>query len=316
MSICKALGTLFTTAAVIILSACAGSQGADLAPPASSPRLARNAPRRPLAPAVTRKPPDLYVVDEGANAVDVLRNKTYREVGLITYGIATPLDDFLDSQGNLYVSNQESDDIAEYAPGSDTPSFTYSSEMSIPVAVAVDAHGTVYEGDFGNDSVREYFQKDDASKWACQPGGAVTGVAVDLSNDVFVRFAVSSSGPYLVAEYPGGLSGCNETILGVSLSATGGIAIDQNGNLLAGNGSEIAVIDPPYTSITGTIGAGFTFVDNVTLNRRNTKVFAADPIGGAVTVINYPSGTNEAVLGSAYGITFPTAAVDQPNAVY
>ena len=326
------LGTFLAAAStVIVLSACAGSQGANAAlpnstsqipttygPATSSAHLSGNS-LRSLAPSVTRIPRDLYVADALANAVDVLHNKSYRELTAITNGISGPVNVFLDRRGNLYVANFNSGSgyITEYAPGTTAPSFTYSAGISGPFSVAVDAHDNVYEGDVLSGNVTQYFQKDNYVIASCPVGGNAYGVAVDGSNDVFVDYFVGPSGPTLIAEYPGGLRGCNEQTLGLtSLILPGGLALDKNNNLLVADGNEVAVVDPPYTSITGTIGSGFAEVDNVHLNRDNTKAFVTDGFHETVTVVSYPSGANLIVLGTQYGLLGPVSAVDQPNAVY
>jgi hypothetical protein len=263
-----------------------------------------------------RIPRDLYIADAGTNEVDLLRNKTYRDVGVITNGVSGPQDVFLDRQGRLYVANATTSDVTEYAPGNTSaPIFTYSAHVVFPDAVTTDARGNVFEGD-ANGSINEYFQGSNGVVASCSQGGNVDGVAVDSSGDVFVDVFVLPSGPAELVEYPGGLSKCSATILGATLSAAGGVALDNNRNLLVCNGGEVSVIDPPYTNVTRTIGSGFAFTIAVTLNKSNTLAFVSDSTNNTVTVVRYPRGTNLTVLGIANGLKAPLGAVDQPNAVY
>ncbi|MBV9263117.1 MAG: hypothetical protein JO324_02270, partial [Candidatus Eremiobacteraeota bacterium] len=76
------------------------------------------------------------------------------------------------------------------------------------------------------------------------------------------------------------------------------------------------VIDPPYTSVTRTIGSGFSGAINVKLNKKNTLAFVADYGNNTVTIVNYVTGANVTVLGRANGVVSPRAVVDWPNAVY
>lgn len=275
-----------------------------------------------LQPPHARVPRDLYIADLGTGVVDILRNGTYRELGVISNGILNPNDAFLDTRGNLYVANGGGSsggaDVAEYAPGNTvSPSFVYSTGMASPEAVATDTHGSVFEADTTNDSVNEYFQGSNHLAATCSPGGRVLGVAVDSSGDVFVSAFNPSSGSFL-AEYAGssgGLGNCTEQVLGAPVLA-GGIAVDVNKNLLAANGNEVAVIAPPYASVTGMIAPGFGSAINVHLNRNNTLAFVTDIGYHTVWVVTYPGGTEVMKLGASNGLDRPWAAVDWPNAVY
>jgi DNA-binding beta-propeller fold protein YncE len=78
----------------------------------------------------------------------------------------------------------------------------------------------------------------------------------------------------------------------------------------------VDVIDPPYLSITRTIGSGFVAPQGVSLNKKNKLAFVADVQNGTVTVVNYATGVNVTVLGPAQGLTSAFTVVDGPNAVY
>ena len=150
----------------------------------------------------------------------------------------------------------------------------------------------------------------------CSPGGAAEGIAIDSAGDVFVSFNSSAGGR--IAEYVGGLSGCNETILGVTLAFAGGLAIDKSGNLIANDQTNAAVdiIDPPYDSVTSTCGSGYADPFHVTINKRNNKVLVADVSNADVQVLEYPSCTNLITLNSSNGLSDPAAVVFSLNAVY
>lgn len=314
---------VFTLAPAVglLFSGCSSSQSPNAIVPSSA--AADSALRSPavtpgaLRSAHAKKRRDLYVADFGTDAVEILQNKSYRDVGVITDGISGPRDAFLDNRGNLYIANFSSSSVAEYAPGTGAPSFVYSNGMSEPAAVTTDAHGNVFEADFAAGTVNEYFQGLNEVVASCSVGYELYGVAVDSSGDVFIEYF---SEPAHLAEYPGGLKNCNEQVLSVALpyggTSPGGIALDKNNNILAADGSEVAVIDPPYTSIAGTIGSGFSGAMNVRLNKRNTEAFVTDPTNHTATVVSYPGGSNVTVLSTQNGLSEPFAAVDWPNAVY
>jgi hypothetical protein len=282
-------------------------------------RLGQNPITKPAAGAHA---PYLYVLDECGPRVDVLAKSSYREAGSITAGLSLPGDDvFLDSKGNLYVANAGNANVVEYAANNwSAPIFTYSANIGDPVAVTTDAHGNVYEADVGNGYINEYYQQQNgATVTSCQPtsDGAPYGVAVDSNNDVFASVLSYSSGGELV-EYPGGLNYCQSLVV-LPLPGVGrqGLALDKNANLLLANGTSVYVVDAPnYSTVSRTIGTGFSCASNVRLNKTNTLAFVTDSCNDTVTVVNYASGTNVAVLGSGNGLSQPAAAVEQPNAVY
>jgi hypothetical protein len=263
---------------------------------------------------------DLYVADYTSQSVKILTNKHYREVGQITSGLVNPNGVFLDRHGNLYVASQGGGaSINEYAPNATSPSFTYSTGMMAAIDVTVDAHGNVYEAD-GTGFVLQYFQGSNTPIAGCSPGGGsgtVSGVTVDSANDVFVSFTVNNVGA--IAEYPGGLGDCSKQIvLGVPVVFPYGIAIDKNNNLVVADAgaAKIDVVDPPYTSVTRTIGSGFTEPVTVRLSRDNKLAFATDYKVHDVFVLNYQTGAIVTMLGSVYGLSDPSSAVDGPDALY
>ena len=61
-----------------------------------------------------------------------------------------------DSSGNLYVANDGNNTVSKFAPGSTTPSATYSAGLSDPVALAFDSSGNLYVANDGNNTVSEF----------------------------------------------------------------------------------------------------------------------------------------------------------------
>lgn len=262
-------------------------------------------------------PRDLYVADQGTNAIDILHNKTFRDVGVITSGISLPVSVFLDARGNLYVANFVGN-VAEYAPGNTgSPNFVYNSGIGYEVeAVTTDAHDNVFVADIGG-NLTEYFQGDNQVIAQCNARGSASGIAVDSSGNVFASaYNATANSPRLV-EYPGGLKNCNEITLSAPLASLAqGIALDKNDDILVAQGGQVVEIAPPYSSIAGTIGSGFNNAREVTLNRANTEAFVSDWSNETVTIVGYPGGSNITVLGVQNGLAKPFAAVDWPNAVY
>ncbi|MGB6601701.1 MAG: hypothetical protein WBE77_11525 [Candidatus Cybelea sp.] len=248
----------------------------------------------------------------------MLRNKTYQDLGVITNGINGASDVFVDKQGNLYVANSSSPNVAEYSPGATSPTFYYSAGMSAPSAVTVDAHGNVFEGD-NNGAVNEYFQGYNVLAASCHVGGSqggvVVGIAVDSAGDVFINL-YSPGYSNFIFEYFGGLGSCYRGYATRVPQSVGHIALDAESNLLVLVGGAVYVFDPPYTSLSSTIGSGFSDAVDVKLNRANTQAFVTDSTSHTVTVVSYPGGSNVRALGSSKGLINPYAAVDGPDAVY
>lgn len=261
---------------------------------------------------------DLRGIGMGSPQIDILQNKTYSPIGTISTGIVTPIGNFLDRHGNLYVADQDAVNVKEYAPRAESPTFTYNAGMISPEDVSVDRNGNVFEADSpsGSDGfVNEYAQGSNTVIHTCDTGFRyVTGVAVDRKGDVFVD--VSSQ----LIEFKGGLSGCSVKLL-ASLNSGGGMALDKNNNIIVadeGNGT-VDVIAPPYQTITNMLGSGYTTPLSVRINRANTLAFVSNlelEMRGEVFVLQYPSGALVTKLGSSNGVYEPFCAVDGPNAVY
>jgi len=246
------------------------------------------------------------VSDFGSGSVELL-NSTYGLSGTITNGMNGPDGDWYDSNGNLFVANYAGVTLQEYAPGSSTPMFTYSSGLDDPIDVTTDTLGNVYAADYGFGGnagfVAEYAQGSNVVSNQCFPGGAAEGVAVDATGDVFVSYNAGSYGK--IVEYVGGLAGCSGTVLPVTLGYAGGLRIDQNGNLVACDQFVgVDIIPAPYSYVLSTIpGASDSF--HVALNDAQNLLFIADPGQGVVIVDNYPSGSSVTTLNGNNGLSDP-----------
>ncbi|MGA8533824.1 MAG: hypothetical protein WB615_06930 [Candidatus Tumulicola sp.] len=72
------------------------------------------------------------------------------------------------------------------------------------------------------------------------------------------------------------------------------------------------MIDPPYSTITRTIG-GFNVL-GISLHKNNKLLFVV--YGSAIDIFDYPTGKYLKRLDGSYGIFGGSAVVDAPNAVY
>lgn len=315
---------LYVALTVFAGLAFAGCGGTNVTPGASAASAAAAIHRG--APAIRVKHDKasykkaLYVLNASANAVQVFTNTYYRQLGAITNGISTPESMTIDGQGNLYVTNDDPpySNIAEYAPGATSPTFTYNASQ--PAGVAVDRHGNVFVADYSNYAgvVKQYAQGIKNPIASCSAASSTYGVAVDTNGNVFVS---AWYGDYAasILEFSGGLSNCSPTRLisfGNAYLPPLSLALDSNDNLIFPLGSSVDVIDPPYSAVTTTIGSGFSSVSGVSLNKKNKLLFVSDTGTNKVTVINYQTDTTVKQLGLPNGISQASAVVDAPNAVY
>jgi len=344
------LGAATMGGALILLTACSGgSQGSSPVPPGSGTSMARHSLAELVKTGIAPKffpllrfhrvknhpltgvgPRHILVDDAGAADVAVIDNGDWSNDGTITSGIAGPDGNFV-ANHSFYEADYVNLEINEYThvPGSDwigsTPSFAYNSGISDPVDVAVDSNGNVYAANYNFGSggaVIEYPQGSNTPIATCTVTGGAEGVAIDKAGDVFVSEVVSGAGE--VVMFTGGLSGCSGTTLPLgSLGYLGGMATDGNNNLVVceqdtatfGAG-EVLVVAPPYTSVTGTLGSGYSAPFHVTINKRNKVAYVADDAAAVVDVLSYPSGSLITQLGSANGLVDPYSAVYGENAVY
>lgn len=330
-------GVVACGTAAILLSACSGApQGgsAGLLPSAAGPNL-RAAARANAHALQLPGGRVLYVTDNGkseAAALDVIQYRSWVNVGSIPFGNVTPLGVWVDKNGNFYVAEasntSSSSNVYEYDSAGDLI-FTYSSALGLASAVTTDRRGNVYVADNGwtgdfSPHVAEFEQGVNESL-SCPPvgTGSAHGIAVDRQGDVFLTVDYSSGGASIV-EYPRGIikSRCVGTVLPIEPGPYGsfyGAAVDTQGNLLVASlspySASVDTIAPPYTSVTGSLGSGWSAPFDVTIDRAGTRAYVTDAGTKTVTILAYPSGAIIATLDSANGISAPLAAVDSKNYV-
>lgn len=305
-----------SSVAVVMLSACSGApqSGAVGLPQASADAAPKQAPR----PVPHANASFLYVADYAKDSIEILQRVQQRwtNVGAIKEKVLDPIDVWVDKTQNLYVANGMGP-VTEY-DSSGKLIFEYD-EAGSAKNVTTDKRGNVFV--VGVD-VSEYPQGvNDA--FSCEiPNSIPRAIAVDKAGDVFVTtMQHDASGKIL--EYVGGFasSKCAATRLQIKFAtAAGGIAVDNQGNLLVTDpdrrrGGNIEVIAPPYTSVTRTIGSGGFWPVDVSVNKANTRMYVTDSVSNKVYVLNYSTGAVLTALGSEVGLTQPEAAVDGNNFV-
>lgn len=213
--------------------------GASLTPPAAagSAGLAR-----PLAATKSGKKskPLLYAAGFSAQAVfvyDQSEKSPAQPLYKITDGIADPNGIATDSSGNLYVTNELSNAVTIYTPGSKSPIETITNGLDVPFAVAVDGNGDIFVANDPSGSglgayINEYAagqSSPDYTWYAPQSGATITGLAVSPNQSLGTFEAAyytfdSAGNPHgdLMQCYAGD-STCNND--GYAFGRTGGVAI-------------------------------------------------------------------------------------------
>jgi hypothetical protein len=220
-----------------------------------------------------------------------------------------PDGEWTDAAHNLYVANYAGIYVNEYTctaghtPGcANSPSFTYSSGLGDPIGVSTDQSGNVFVADFGFGTagfVAEYAQGSNSQTANCPVPGGAEGVAIDSSTgNVFVDWVNLSSGASGITEFAGGLSGCPGTTLPVTLTFAGGMSMDNAKGLVVNDqlGPSIDLIPPPYTTISGTCGSGYSDPFHNALTKGNARLYVADIGNANVQVLAYPACTNITTL--------------------
>jgi len=273
---------------------------------------------------MTSLPSKLAVADLGngshTSAVEILDpRKAYKIIETFSNG-ALMTSDWYDRAGNLYVTTN-APNVLEFAKGSNSPTFTYSSGLATPQMVTTDSAGNVYVADRyadGSGALLEYPQGSNTVSFECSNGFQPFGVAVDKKGTVFESAVQSQQYPPsgVLLEYKGGLGNCSSpTMLGVTLSRNpAGLELDKKQNLLAVDERNrvVEIIAPPYNSVTTTI-SGFVDPRHTALNKAENLLYVADPGNYGVEIFSYPSGTYLMTLTNDYGIWQPIGVAVLPK---
>lgn len=244
----------------------------------------------------TRKTKTLLYVSRTLSStglVDVFSVPKYSLVREITDGIDKPEGLAIDSEGNLYVADLDSNAVTVYRPRGTSPFLTLNVPDS-PLDVAVGSNGYVYVGDEAGD-VDVY-----------QPGATsprlrltnpsltrVTGVAVTSSNDVYADGESGSSSSYTPAVVKftnAARSGKNLGLTGLVGTLAGVIVADHDLIVTDFDSNEILTYPLGQTSPSSTISVGCPV--RPAINKAENKIYVPETCSYfTVGVYDYPSGT-------------------------
>jgi sugar lactone lactonase YvrE len=281
--------------AIVLCAAGCGAGSVAAGPPSASYAAVHSLARGSgwLSPAAKRCANKLYVSSYRLNYVAIYCTRGHNQapIGKITNGINGPEGANIDRKGNLYVTNTSANTVTEYAPGSLTPSFTYSAGLGNPAGVATDAQANVYVTSLSPSSLEVFPQASNTPSRKITDMPFPIDVALDPSGDAYVTTYTSSFQSGEILEYsPGSSQGKN---LGIVTEAPGGIALDSSGDIVTADQRlpGVLVFPPGKTSPKKTFAQNTLDPDPVRLDRRELHAYVGDSVGNAVYVYDYPSGT-------------------------
>lgn len=323
-------------AGAALLAGCAQSRGTAL------PSVENGSQKK-----VTSSYTYLYVTDPKVGKLEVL-DPTYKIAETITNGLSDPVGDFVDSQGNLYVANKDScshGNVAEYALGATSPTFTYSQGLVCPMYVGADSKGHVFVFDYGYGTLSmflaEYNQgsNQQIATWStCNTGyyafcDGPTGLAVGPNDSLFLTLYGALHGSlntfWVVDDILFNYKNEQAYVTGNN-GPGGGTAVDKKLSLLVGaypvagsgsmrraTGSWGIVKTPLHCGTECTFHnlkyKGFTFVSALALSANQKMLYVADYGGSTLTVLSYPKGKFITALGSKNGLTDPDGVALGPK---
>jgi hypothetical protein len=233
--------------------------------------------------------PVAYVADFGDNVIDIYSRTTQALVGQLSTGVSAPYGVTTGPDGNIYVAEQDFENIAIFGRHSTRPILVLMDTES-PYAVAVAPDGTIYASLYGG-GVDVFAKGNSFPSYTIEdPSFAqMWGIALDHSGNLYVG-GQSVTGGGQVSEFSPGSRGpgTNLDLKGLGLPTT--IALTPDKSLLVGD-YDLSTVDIYLAGKTG--HSVQVHANNVGYVARvpGTKTFWAPAYGGStVDVVSYPSG--------------------------
>jgi hypothetical protein len=238
---------------------------------------------------------DAYTCQPNQDECAIFDAKTTKLVGSLTDGLSSPQGATVDAKANLYVANTGGQNVLVYAPGSSSPTETLSDPAEDPGDVAV--RGSVvavsnvsgYSGSPGSLSIYVNGATSPSYTLTDPNANEGIGVAFDGLGDCVWSFS-SSSNEGMIDVFPGCLQGASPINVG-AIGSAGGVAFDNDGNMIASDQKAAAVyryslLGPSET----TINPGFCSPLFLNFNVKFDQIAVADPCAGYTWRLNWPSG--------------------------
>lgn len=249
-----------------------------------------------------------------------------------------------DGSGNLYVSDTDNNTIRKVTPAGAVTTFAGiagvhgsadgsggAAQFSSPTGIAVDASGTLYVSDQGNNTIRKITPAGAVTTLAGKPGvggsadgtgpaalfSSPTGIAVDGSGNVFVadqgndtiRRITPAGVVTTVAGMPGVKGGADGTGPSSLFSSPTGLAVDSGGNLyVADSGNDtIRIGHPANPQSQATVALADLYQS---YDGSPKRVSVSTSPAGLATVVSY---NGSLTVPTSIGTYAVTAAISDPN---
>jgi hypothetical protein len=120
----------------------------------------------------------LIYVANGDEVVIFTEKERHSAEGMITDGVTSAYGLFVDAQLNLYVCNQNENNVQVYPAGQTAPSFSYSSGLSRPLYAVADS-ARLFVGNANNGFIVEYALGNGQPQYTLQTNGTeVDGITL------------------------------------------------------------------------------------------------------------------------------------------
>ncbi len=219
---------------------CGCSSGQQTASPASLPgALPAHTPlptflksTRPSV-AVPQPQPSVVYVTSGGSVLIYPEALNQSPIGSISNGVSGPWGLWVDQNSNLYVANRDAHDVTEYAPGSVSPTATYSQGVGDALYPIVDQYGDVFvaNGDqaSGGGTITEFLAGSTSEYQILQtPGTEVDGMDFDVQGNLYVAYRTGAETGSIEEFAPGSTQG---KVLGMTLNQPQGVFVDSDGDI-------------------------------------------------------------------------------------
>ncbi len=253
----------------------------------------------------------LYVSSVLTNDVYVFSYPAGKMVGTLT-GFSTPYGLCVDKSANVWVVNDGTSQIIEYAHGGTSPIATLSDPGEYPEGCAVDPNTgdlgvTNFYSTSGSGSVSVYAGAQGPPQIYSDPNLAnVRFCGYDAKGNLFVD-GVNASSAFVLAELPKGASTLEDIAFKQSVEWPGGVQWDGK-HVAVGDTDAVKIYQTTAKGkVTGTTSlAGANYVNQFFIvkgaRRKPSTVVAPSQDGGVVAIYKYPAG----------GSPISTIAVSEP----
>jgi DNA-binding beta-propeller fold protein YncE len=148
-------------------------------------------------------------------------------IAALVTGLNSPFGVAVDSSGNVYIADQNSNAIRELVHATGTITTLVSTGLNLPNSVAVDGSGNVYFSDFNNHAIKEWVKATSTVTTLVSSGlNQPEDVAVDGSGNVYIADQNNNA----IKEWLKA-TGTVTTLVSTGLNGPYGVALDGSGNV-------------------------------------------------------------------------------------